>query len=111
MMIEESDIKGAVRPFTIAMDYDDTFTSCRETWTNVIQILRVAGARVVCVTSRRPEMLVTDFPGEVFYCSGRSKAEVAREHGLEIKVWIDDQPEYIGIGPEKLMLKTLMGVK
>jgi hypothetical protein len=106
----QSEIKGAVRPFTVAMDYDDTFTTCPETWTRVFIVLREAGADVVCVTSRRPDMPVTDFPGRVVYCSGRPKAEVAREHGYEIKVWIDDQPEYIGVNPERLFLKQLAGV-
>ncbi len=103
----ESSIIGAVRPFGISIDYDDTFTSCKETWRKVIGVLRDAGARVVCVTSRRPEMTVTDFPGEVFYCSGRPKREVMHEHRIDIHVWIDDQPEYIGENPERLMLKGL----
>ncbi|WP_315731642.1 MULTISPECIES: hypothetical protein [unclassified Bradyrhizobium] len=107
---DESMIKGAVRPFGVSVDYDDTFTSCKETWTAVIAVLRMAGARVVCVTSRRPEMVVSDFPGEVFYCSGRPKREVMHEHGVDIHVWIDDQPEYIGQDPNRLLLKSLAGI-
>ena len=105
----ESEIKGGSR-FCVAMDYDDTFTSCRETWTNVINALRCAGAEVVCVTSRTPEMKITDFPGEVFYCSGRQKAEVMREHGIRVRVWIDDAPEYIGQDPDRLLLKKIANV-
>jgi hypothetical protein len=55
-------------------------------------------------------MKVTDFPGEVFYCSGRKKREVMHELRVDIHVWIDDQPEYIGEDPNRLMLKSLMGV-
>lgn len=106
----ESAIKGAVRPFGVSVDYDDTFTSCKETWRKVISVLRDAGANVVCVTSRTPEMKVTDFPGEVFYCSGRPKREVMDERRVDIHVWIDDQPEYIGQNPERLMLKSLAGI-
>jgi hypothetical protein len=104
-----SDIKEAPpsRPFCISVDYDDTFTSCRETWTKVIMVLREAGARVVCVTSRYPDMTVKDFPGEVIYCSGRPKREVTEEMGLSIGVWIDDQPEYIGQDASRLLLKGL----
>jgi len=102
---EESAIKNAIRPFGVAIDYDDTFSSCRETWTNVINVLRRAGANVVCVTSRKPEMTILDFPGEVYYCSGRPKAEVMHENGVDIHVWIDDQPEYIGQNPERKALK------
>ena len=107
----ESAIKGAVRPFGVSIDYDDTFTSCRETWTAVINVLRAAGARVVCVTARRPEMKVTDFPGEVYYCSARPKREVMHELGIEIHVWIDDQPEYIGQDPNRLLLKSVAGIR
>jgi hypothetical protein len=107
----ESAIKGAVRPFGVSIDYDDTFTSCKETWTSVINVLRRAGARVVCVTSRMPEMKVTDFPGDVFYCSGRPKREVMHEHGVDIHVWIDDQPEYIGQDQNRLLLKSLACIR
>jgi len=110
-MVEESQIKSAVRPFMIAMDYDDTFTSCPETWTSVINVLRRAGAHVVCVTSRTPEMKVRDFPGNVFYCSGKPKSQAMHEQGIEIKIWIDDQPEYIGENPDRLLLKNLTGIK
>jgi len=105
-----SEIIGAVRPFGVSVDYDDTFTSCPETWTRVIGVLREAGARVVCVTSRYPEMVVDDFPGEVFYCSGRPKREVMHENQVDIHVWIDDQPEYIGQDPNRLLLKSLAGI-
>lgn len=107
----ESAIKDAVRPFGVAVDYDDTFTSCRETWTSVIAVLRRAGANVVCVTSRdKSKHPVSDFPGEVFYCSGRPKAEVMHENGVEIHVWIDDQPEYIGQNPQRRALKQAFGI-
>jgi len=106
-----SDIIGAVRPFGVSVDYDDTFTSCPATWAKVIGVLRQAGARVVCVTSRTPEMKVTDFPGEVFYCSGRPKREVMHEHRVDIHVWIDDQREYIGQDPNRLLLKSLAGTR
>lgn len=96
---KQSVIIGAIRPFGVSIDYDDTFSSCRETWTKVIGVLRAAGARVVCVTSRHPNMAVTDFPGEVFYCSGRPKWEVMHEQQVDIHVWIDDQPEFIGPNP------------
>lgn len=65
-----SDIKGAIRPFGISIDYDDTFTSCHETWTKVIGVLREAGAHV----------------------------------------WIDDQPEYIGLHPTRRAFKEAMGL-
>jgi hypothetical protein len=101
-----SEIKGAVRPFPIAVDYDDTFTSCPETWTKVIEALREAGAHVFCVTYRTPDKTITDFPGEVYYTSGRLKAEYMwAEHHMRVRVWIDDMPEIIGENPLRKLLR------
>lgn len=100
-----SELKEAIRPFGIAIDYDDTFTTCPETWTKVIEALRASNARVFCVTSRTPDMVVRDFPGEVFYASGRSKAEYMHEQQVEVHIWIDDQPQYIGVDPLKSALR------
>ena len=105
-----SDIKGAIRPFGVAVDYDDTFTSCPETWTKVIDVLRAAGARVVCVTFRKPDCVVSDFPGEVFYSSGDPKAEYMHAQQVDIHVWIDDQPHLIGMNPEHRALREAMGL-
>ena len=40
-----SEMKEAVRPMGVAIDYDDTFTTCVDTWTEVIDVLRGAGER------------------------------------------------------------------
>ena len=45
-----SEMKSAVRAMGIAIDYDDTFTTCPETWTKVIELLRASNANVFCVT-------------------------------------------------------------
>jgi hypothetical protein len=101
-----SEILGAARPFPIAVDYDDTFTSCPETWTKVINVLREAGAHVFCVTFRHPTVPVTDFPGEVFYTSGKPKADYMwDEHHMRVRVWIDDMPEIIGENPLRKVLR------
>lgn len=109
-MIEESQIKGAVRPFGVAIDYDDTFTSCPETWSKVVGVLREAGARVMCVSFRKPTATITDFPGEVFYTSGQKKAEYMHDQQIEVHVWIDDQPHLIGIDPLKRELREAFGL-
>jgi hypothetical protein len=63
------------------------------------------------MTTRFPHKTVTDFPGEVFYCSGRPKAEVMYENQVDIHVWIDDQPEYVGVNPERAMIKNIAGIR
>jgi len=108
--MQHSEIKGAVRPFGVAIDYDDTFTTCPETWGKVIDVLRSAGARVFCVSFRHPKTPIDDFPGEVFYTAGRPKAEYMYEQQVDVHVWVDDWPALIGENPErKAMMEMARG--
>lgn len=95
-----SEIIGARRPFGISIDYD-TFCTCPETWTKVIDVLTAAGAKVICTTQRGPNEPVSDFPGQVYYTSEEPKAAymAAQKLSYEIKVWIDDAPHLIGRDP------------
>lgn len=102
-----SEIKGAVRPFCVAVDYDDTFSTCPETWGRVVDVLRAAGANVFCVTFRRPTLPVTDFPGDVFYTSGQLKADYMHAAKQDVHVWIDDRPELIGEDPNRRMFREM----
>lgn len=88
-----------VRPIGIAIDYDDTFTTNKEVWTQVIELLRAAGANVFCITLRYPDCPIRDFPGEVHYASGQRKWEFAEENGIDVHIWIDDWPYVIGEHP------------
>ena len=81
----------------ICVDYDDTFSTNPEVWTKIIELMRGAGANVVCITARFPDCpLPPNFPGEVHYARGQPKAEFAKENGLKIDIWIDDKPNGIG---------------
>jgi hypothetical protein len=100
--LELSEIKDQVTPFCVAVDYDNTFDSCPETWTKVINTLREAGANVFCVTYRKPTMPVTDFPGEVFYTAGKPKWQHMHDIGQRVNVWIDDWPALIGEDPMRI---------
>lgn len=103
-----SEIKDAVRPFCVAVDYDDTFSTFPETWTKVIDVLRAAGALVFCVTFRPPTMPVNNFPGEVFYSAGQLKADYMHALRQDVHVWIDDRPELIGENPERRMFREMV---
>lgn len=94
-----------VRPIGICVDYDDTFTSCPETWTRVINLLREAGANVFCITLRSPNCPVRDFPGQVYYADGQHKWEFAYENEIDVHIWIDDWPAIIGENPERAGLE------
>jgi len=97
-----SELKSAVRPYGIAVDYDDTFTTCPETWTRVIETLRSAGANVFCVTFRGTDTPVTDFPGPVYYTSGQPKWQYMHAQEVDVHIWIDDWPALIGENPERV---------
>lgn len=103
-----SEIKDAVRPFCVAVDYDDTFSTCPETWGKVVAVLRTAGAKVFCVTFRPSSMPVTDFPGEVFYTGGQLKADYMHALRQDVHVWIDDRPELIGENPDRRMFRKMV---
>jgi hypothetical protein len=95
-----SELKSAVRPYGIAIDYDDTFTTCPETWTRVIELLRSANANVFCVTARNPDRNpVLDFPGEVYYTNGKPKWAYMHELKVDVHIWIEDQPALVGQNP------------
>jgi hypothetical protein len=99
-----SEMKTAVRPLGIAIDYDDTFTTCKETWTKVIEVLRASRANVFCVTFRDPSTPVTDFPGKVYYTGGKRKWQYMYDNQIDVHIWIDDWPALIGENPYRMAL-------
>jgi len=81
----------------IALDYDDTYTADPGLWDAFIAMAKARGHMVVCVTFRRPDLPVGHDMGiEVFYTSGRQKAEFMLEQDLLPSIWIDDLPHLIG---------------
>jgi len=76
----------------IAIDYDLTYDQDPECWDKVICILEAAGHKVYMVTGRgesnKPP--VTHIP--VIVCSEQAKVKACIEAGVEIDVWIDDDP-------------------
>jgi len=87
---------------TVAIDFDDTFTSDVKTWSNVIEILIAAGHRVICVSARsehegnRRELesaLPSGVPVLLSYHT--QKSEFAQSQGYQVDIWIDDIPSAI----------------
>lgn len=86
----------------VAIDYDDTFTADPTAWTAVIEILQIAGHRVVCITARQGNdgnrrQVEGDMPRDVcvLFAYGWQKREFAKANGVEVDIWIDDLPEAI----------------
>src|SRR5690348_6048568 len=80
----------------ICIDFDDTFTTNPAVWTQIIELMRAAGANVFCISARFPNCPISGFPGEVYYASGKHKWEFAEENGIKVDIWIDDWPAVIG---------------
>lgn len=80
----------------ICIDYDDTYTTDPVVWSQIIGLLRAAGADVFCISARFPNVPITGFPGEVYYAAGKPKWEFAEEIGKKVDIWIDDWPAVIG---------------
>lgn len=83
----------------IALDYDGTFTRDPLLWSLFVKSAMESGHQVYVVTYRHPELdKIEEFPIDIpiIYTNGVAKREhVDIYHGLEIHVWIDDQPECI----------------
>ena len=86
----------------IAIDYDDTYTEDPVTWNKVIAVLLAAKHRVVCVTWRSntdANKQTVRIPGirwnEHFFTSHRAKRPFMEAAGIDVDVWIDDNPDAI----------------
>jgi hydroxymethylpyrimidine pyrophosphatase-like HAD family hydrolase len=87
---------------TIALDYDGTYTADPELWLAFIKNAHARGHKVVCVTMRHaPEIHEALFDPRLkelvtVYPTGReAKKKHMRMKGVQIDIWIDDNPEWI----------------
>lgn len=88
----------------IMIDYDNTFTADPLMWTEAIEIFFDHNHKVFLVTSRGEDTPVEDehyFKSvgiPIIYCDYRAKEKVCKEKGININIWIDDDPLYITTG-------------
>lgn len=78
----------------IALDFDETYTRDKSMWRTFIQMARLRGHEVVCVTMREPRH-GADIPCEVVFTSGAKKRKHMESLGRHPDIWIDDWPEMI----------------
>jgi hypothetical protein len=87
----------------ISLDFDDTFTADRETWTKVASVLADAGHEVICISGRIDEesnqtelrQSLPDSIERIYLCGAVSKKHYAETHSIPVDVWIDDSPTRI----------------
>lgn len=92
----------------IAIDFDETLTADSRLWGEFIQMARRLGHRVVCVTARRDIednretvrewMRTHGIQIPVYFTSLRSKVEHMAALGIEVDIWIDDDPKRCAMG-------------
>ncbi len=84
----------------IGLDFDDTITSNITLWNKIIDLFKSEGYKVYIVTIRLDNSLNDDIHefiresnvDDVFFTGGLQKESYCRSKGIEIDIWIDDQP-------------------
>jgi len=92
----------------IAIDFDDTLTADSQLWLRFIETAKKLGHRCICITARRETedniesldnwMTMHGVHLPVYFTNLRSKTEFAKERGLKVDIWIDDDPKRCAIG-------------
>lgn len=85
-------------PKVIAVDFDETISDNESGWLQVLLLLERIGYHVVICTWRKP----TDYPEDlkflvdkgfsVYYTSQHAKQDYMRQQGIDVAIWIDDNP-------------------
>ena len=87
----------------VSLDYDGTFSDNPVLWSDVVRVLALAGAKVVCISNRidteENRMLLRshlpDAVETVICCGALPKANAAFDNSISVDVWIDDNPARI----------------
>ena len=92
----------------IAIDFDDTLTRDAALWIAFTSVAKALGHRCVCVTARRDTAENIDLVDEwlrenrielpVYFTSLGSKVDYMKKQGMQIDIWIDDQPLKCALG-------------
>ena len=86
----------------IALDFDGTYTLHPEFWDLFLHNAKANGFKVLIVTLRHAthdrlalEAHLERLGAGIVYCDGRPKADVLKERGITVDVWLDDDPQCI----------------
>lgn len=85
-------------PKVIAIDFDETISDNERGWLKVMELLERVGYHVVVCTWRRPTQypedlkFLVDKGFAVYYTSGHAKQEYMELQGIDVAIWIDDNP-------------------
>lgn len=85
-------------PKVVAVDFDETISDNPEAWLRVMKTLEVVGYQVVVCTWRSPStypedlQFLVDKGYKVYYTSFTAKQEYMKAQGVDVAIWIDDNP-------------------
>ncbi|MNG98636.1 hypothetical protein D3C79_577860 [compost metagenome] len=85
-------------PKVIAVDFDETISDNEGGWLKVMMMLESLGYHVVVCTWRTPQTypedlkFLVDKGFKVFYTSLRCKKDYMKAQGIDVAIWIDDNP-------------------
>lgn len=85
-------------PKVVAVDFDETISDNESGWLQVLATLERIGYHVVICTWRSPTMypedlqFLVDKGYTVFYTSLQCKKDYMAAQGIDVAIWIDDNP-------------------
>ena len=85
-------------PKVVAVDFDETISDNPEAWLRVMKTLEIVGYQVVVCTWRSPStypedlQFLVDKGYKIYYTSFTAKQEYMKRLGIEVAIWIDDNP-------------------
>lgn len=86
------------RARVVAVDFDETISDNPAAWLSVMKTLELSGYIVYVVTWRFPDtapeelQFLVDKGYKIFYTGLKAKKPFMRAKGIDIAIWIDDNP-------------------
>jgi len=77
------------------LDYDGTISEDIHLWKTFYYNALDHGHEVIVVTMRYPSEEILNFPAPVVYTSRQAKKVYCDQNGIDIDVWIDDNPHWL----------------
>lgn len=91
-----------MKPLTIAIDFDDTFTASPGLFAEFIRLAKARGHQTYIVTARAGTVREIEWINSLLddedcqcpiVCTNRgSKLDAMEQRGIKVDIWIDDEP-------------------
>ncbi len=102
----------------IAIDYDSTYTAEQSFFDAMFGIAKAFGVEFVCISARENNEqnrieIESNVPVyvPVHLTSGKAKKPYAKQAGLNIDIWIDDNPERIQTSSASVIASQIANTK